>query len=44
MFYLPWDSHRNGFHFPFMQFVEPTEDISNHNKVQGFPNKYLAFY
>ncbi len=29
--YLSWYSHRNGFHFPFMEFVKPTEDqeISN---------------
>ncbi len=31
---LSWNSHRNRFDFPFMEFVEPTEDQKICNLVK----------
>lgn len=39
--YLSWYSHRNGFHFPFMQFVEPKED---QEICQGKAGVYNIFF
>lgn len=42
MSYLSWYSHRNGFHFPLMEFVESTEDQQISNFLKDGATIYIS--